>query len=193
VSEGHEEGNIAIRLHSYDSLRVSGSQALGESGTAPFLAGPALRCSQTCPNNFPAQVCNVRNIATTMWMLERWGWSRRSGKSRERLSGGPVSSCRRRFSTNSFMVSFGGKRSVKGNEENRSWHREKPMLFHRGSPHPPLRQGMRSRIDAKNYLRPIRFDDSWSGLTGCEKSRLRVQECPSAAKAGLIFRYLRTG
>jgi hypothetical protein len=109
-------------LHSYDSLRLSGSQALGDSGTAPFLAGPDLRCSQTCPNNFPAQVCNVWSIATTMSMLERWGWSRRSGKSRERLSGGPVSSCRPRFSTNSFIVSFGGKRPVKGNEEDRSWH-----------------------------------------------------------------------
>jgi hypothetical protein len=130
VLEGYEEGNIATWLQSYDSLRLRGSQALGELGTAPGTRTLVriLRCSQTCPNNFRAQVCNVRSITTTMSMLERWAWYRRSGESRQCLSGGPVSSCRSRFSANFFIVSFGGKRSVKGNEEDRSWHREKPML-----------------------------------------------------------------
>jgi hypothetical protein len=65
------------------------------------------------PQRFPAKVCNVRAIATTMSMFDRWGWVTTVRKCLQCLSGGPVPSCRPRFSTNSFIDSFGGKRSMK--------------------------------------------------------------------------------
>jgi hypothetical protein len=67
------------------------------------------------------KVCNVRRIITTIWVFDRW-----AGPDGQEIPAilvcDPASSCRPRFSMNSFIESFGGKRYMKWNVEDRSWH-----------------------------------------------------------------------
>jgi hypothetical protein len=73
--------------------------------TLSLKPGPALKISRQ-------KVCNVRKTATTISTLKD-GLVPDGQEIPAMIVFGPFSSCRPRFSTNSFIDSFGGKRSMK--------------------------------------------------------------------------------